>query len=67
MGKTEERIAARVLGKQLGEAITEVKSDLLQQSFVACKALEVIDPGLPKICRDAVEETTKEKLPKVSE
>jgi hypothetical protein len=67
MGKMEERIAARILGEQLGKAIIRVKSDLLEEAFVACKALEIIDPGLPKICRDAVEETTKEKLPQVSE
>jgi hypothetical protein len=67
MGKTEERIAARVLGEELGKTVIRVKSDLLEEAFVACKALEVIDSGLPKICHDAVEETTKEKLPQVSE
>jgi len=62
MGKTEERIAARVLGKQLGETIIHVESDLLREAFVVCKALEVIDPELPKICQEATEETIKEKL-----
>jgi hypothetical protein len=67
MGKMEERIAARCLGEQLGKAIIRVKSDLLEEAFVVCKALEVIDSELPKICHDAVEKTTKEKLPQVSE
>jgi len=63
MGKIEERIAARSLGEQLGKAIIRIKTDLVHEAFVACKALEVIDPELPKICHEALAETSKEKLP----
>jgi hypothetical protein len=63
MGKTEERIAARILGERLGKMAVRIKTDLVHEAFVTCKALEVIDPELPKICHEALAETSKEKLP----